>query len=61
MQGNTIKDCIPPTAPYLSHSLKLDNLPPFCKNVSDLLLHGESTVEDRIHASARKAGLGVVK
>ena len=61
VQENTAKACIRALAPYLSYLLKLDNLPPTCKDVSDLLLHGESTVEDRIHTSARRAGSGVVK
>ena len=34
-----MKDCISPTAPYLSHLLKLDNLPPICKHVSGNVLH----------------------
>ena len=40
MQGNTVKACIHATAPYLSHLLKLDNLCPFCTNVSEEDLHG---------------------
>ena len=34
-----MKDCIPPTAPYLRHLLKMDNLPPICKHVSGNVLH----------------------
>ena len=34
-----MKDCIPDTAPYLSHTLKVDNLPPICKHVSEHVLH----------------------
>ena len=39
MQGNTMKDCIRAHAPYLSHLLKMDNLPQFCKHVSGNVLH----------------------
>ena len=34
-----MKDCISPTAPYLRRLLKLDNLPPLCKHVSEHVLH----------------------
>ena len=61
MQQNTVKACIRALVPYLSHLLKMDNLRLFCNDVSDLLLHVESTVEDRIHTSARRAGLGVAQ
>ena len=40
MQENTAKDCIPATSPYLTPLLKLDNLPQFCKHVSEQVLHG---------------------
>ena len=40
-----MKACISPTAPYLSHLLKMDNLPPFCKHVSEhVLREAKSTV-----------------
>ena len=39
MQENTMKDCIRAHAPYLSHLLKMDNLPQFCKHVSGNVLH----------------------
>ena len=39
MQGNTVKACIRAHAPYLSHLLKMDNLPQFCKHVSGNVLH----------------------
>ena len=39
MQGNTTKACIRAPAPYLSHILKLDNLPLLCKHVSEQGLH----------------------
>ena len=39
MQGKYKKDCISPTAPYLSHLLKMDNLPLICKHVSGNALH----------------------
>ena len=56
-----MKDCIHDTSPYLRPLLKLDNLPLISNHVSENVLQGEATVEDRIHTSARKAGLGVVK
>ena len=34
-----MKDCIRAHAPYLSHLLKMDNLPPICKYVSGNVLH----------------------
>ena len=34
-----MKDCIPHTAPYLRHTLKLDNLSPICKHLSEQVLH----------------------
>ena len=34
-----MKDCIHDPVPYLSHSLKLDNLPLFCNHVSEQVLH----------------------
>ena len=34
-----MKACIPDSAPYLSLLLKLDNLPPFCNDVSETVLH----------------------
>ena len=34
-----MKACISPTAPYLSHLLKMDNLPLICKHVSENVLH----------------------
>ena len=39
MQGNTVKDCIRAPVPYLSHPLKMDNLPLICKHVSGNVLH----------------------
>ena len=39
MQENTVKACIRAHAPYLRHILKMDNLPPFCKHVSEQVLH----------------------
>ena len=45
MQHFTVKDCIHAHAPYLSHLLKMDNLPPFCKHVSEhVLREAKSTV-----------------
>ena len=38
MQENTVFPCIRDLAPYLSHPLKLDNLPPICKDVSEEVL-----------------------
>ena len=35
-----MKDCIRATSPYLSHILKLDNLPLLCKHVSELFSVG---------------------
>ena len=43
VQGNTMKACIPDSAPYLSHPLKMDNLPQICKHVSEYVLHGLMT------------------
>ena len=40
---NTMKACIPDSAPYLSHPLKMDNLPQICKHVSEYVLHGLMT------------------
>ena len=34
-----MKDCIPDTAPYLRPLLKMDNLHPFCNDVSEKVLH----------------------
>ena len=34
-----MKDCISDTSSYLSHTPKLDNLPPICKHVSGNVLH----------------------
>ena len=60
MQGNTMKDCIFPTAPYLRHLLKLDNLPQFCKHVSEIVLlkSGDrfNPVEKRTNCYFRQAG-----
>ena len=44
MQQITVKDCISPTAPYLSHLLKLDNLPLVCKHVSENVLQHQTSV-----------------
>ena len=38
----TWKACIHAHAPYLSHTLKLDNLPLLCKHVSEHVLHRQS-------------------
>ena len=38
LQQFTVKACISPTAPYLSHFLKMDNLPLICKHVSENVL-----------------------
>ena len=38
MQGNTMKDCIRHTSPYLRPLLKMDNLPLVCKHVSENVL-----------------------
>lgn len=35
MQENAPLYCIHDLTPYLGHSLKLDNLCPFCKNISE--------------------------
>ena len=43
-----MKDCIPNSAPYLSHPLKLDNLPPICKHVSEHVLHNRVSVGVRL-------------
>ena len=34
-----MKACISPTAPYLRHLLKMDNLRLICKHVSENVLH----------------------
>ena len=34
-----MKACIHATSPYLSHTLKMDNLPPICNHVSENVLH----------------------
>ena len=39
MQEKYVKDCISPTAPYLRHTLKIDNLLLICKHVSEKVLH----------------------
>ena len=39
-----MKACIPATAPYLSHTLKLDNLPLICKHLSETILHHQFSV-----------------
>ena len=39
MQHFTVKDCIRAPVPYLSHPLKMDNLPLICKHVSENVLH----------------------
>ena len=45
LQQITAKACIHAHAPYLSHLLKMDNLPPFCKHVSEhVLREAKSTV-----------------
>ena len=48
MQQNTVKDCISPTAPYLRHLLKMDNLPLICKHVSENVLHHRISVGVRL-------------
>ena len=43
-----MKACISPTAPYLSHLLKMDNLRLICKHVSENVLHHRISVGVRL-------------
>ena len=44
MQQSTAKACIPAIAPYLRSLLKLDNLPPIYKHLSEQVLHTQISV-----------------
>ena len=46
MQENTAKACIHGQPPYLRHSLKLDNLPLICNNLSEKVLHRSEGCQD---------------